>query len=423
MKTNRVVITGLGVCAPNAVGIPQFKEALENGKSGIRFFSELQKLKFSCQIGGMPLIPENKLANYFTPLQLRNFNSAGILYGVIAGKDAWSDAGLNINEEQADFDSGTVFGMGTLGVDKYRESIYEVDKGHTRRLASTTVQQIMSSGVSAYLGGMLGLGNRVTSNSSACSTGTEAILMAYEHIKNGHASRMLAGSTGDGGPYVWSAFDALRILSSKYNDEPQKASRPMDANAAGFVPGCGAGAMVLESLASALSRKANIYGEILGGNSNSGGQRQGGSMTAPSSPSVIDCIRKAIANSGIGSQEIDAINGHLTATGMDAVEIKNWVTALKRSGKEFPYINSLKGMVGHCLSASGSIEAVATVLQLKNGFLFPNVNLDKLNPGIESFVDPSKIPLKKMEIDLNIIAKASFGFGDVNCCLIFSKYS
>ena len=423
MKTNRVVITGLGICAPNAVDIPQFEEALKKGKSGIRFFSELEKLNFSCQIGGMPLIPENKLSKYFTPLQLRNFNSAGILYGVIAGKDAWNDAGLKIDEEKADFDSGTIFGMGTLGVDKYRESIYKVDDGKTRRLASTTVQQIMSSGVSAYLGGMLGLGNRVTSNSSACSTGTEAILMAYERIKTGHATRMLAGSTGDGGPYVWSAFDALRILPSKYNEEPQKASRPMDIDASGFVPGCGAGAMVLESLESALVRKATIYGEILGGHSNSGGQRQGGSMTAPSPPAVIDCISKAVAASGIKAEEIDAINGHLTATSMDALEIKNWSTALNRRGSDFPYINSLKGMVGHCLSASGSIEAVATVLQLKKGFLFPNVNLDNLHPEIEKLVDPSKIPLKKVETDLNIIAKASFGFGDVNCCLIFSKYS
>lgn len=423
MKTNRVVITGLGICAPNAVTIPAFEEALANGKSGIRFFSELQKLKFSCQIGGMPLIPENRISDYFTPLQLRNFNSAGILYGVIAGKDAWRDAGLKINEEEADFDSGTIFGMGTLGVDKYRESIYKVDDGQTRRLGSTTVQQIMSSGVSAYLGGMLGLGNRVTSNSSACSTGTEAILMAYEHIKNGHAQRMLAGSTGDGGPYVWSAFDALRILPSKYNDDPQKASRPMDINASGFVPGCGAGAMVLESLESALSRKASIYGEILGGYGNSGGQRQGGSMTAPSPVAVKDCITKAVQNAGIHPDKIDAINGHLTATNMDALEIQNWSTALKRDGNDFPYINSLKGMVGHCLSAAGSMEAVATVLQLKKGFLFPNINLTELHPDIDKLIDSSKIPVQMIDLDLNIIAKASFGFGDVNCCLIFSKYS
>ena len=423
MNHKRVVVTGLGICAPNAVNIPQFEEALKTGKSGIRFFSELEKLNFSCQIGGMPLIPENKLADYFTPLQLRNFNSAGILYGVIAGIDAWRDAGLQVREEKADFDSGTIFGMGTLGVDKYRESIYRVDEGQTRRLGSTTVQQIMSSGVSAYLGGMIGLGNRVMSNSSACSTGTDAILMAYEHIKNGGATRMLAGSTSDGGPYVWSAFDALRILPAKFNADPQKASRPMDKNASGFVPGCGAGAMVLESLESALSRKAKIYCEILGGHSNSGGQRQGGSMTAPSPVAVRNCITRAVENAAIQPGEIDAINGHLTATTMDSAEIKNWSTALNLTGSDFPYINSLKGMIGHCLSASGSIECIATALQLKKAFLFPNINLENLHPEIAQLVDPAKIPLKKIDVDLKIIAKASFGFGDVNCCLIFSKYS
>ena len=422
MSINRVVVTGLGVCAPNAVNIPDFKDAIATGKSGVRFFSDLRDLKFSCQIGAMPLIPEVKINEYFTPLQLRNFNSAGILYGIIAGIDAWKDAGLNGPQEQADFDSGTIFGMGTLGVDKYRESIYQVDEGNVRRLGSTSVQQTMSSGVSAYLGGMLGLGNLVTSNSSACSTGTEAILMAYERIKVGKATRMLAGSTSDGGPYVWCGFDALRILPSKYNDNPHAASRPMDAGASGFVPGCGAGALVLESLDSALARKATIYTEILGGHSNSGGQRQGGSMTAPSAKAVVKCIQGALTDAAIRPEQIDAINGHLTATAMDAQEVKNWSAALGLRDHNFPYINSLKGMVGHCLAASGSIECVASVLQLKNDFLFPNVNLETIHPDILSTIDASKIPVQKTDMLLKTIIKASFGFGDVNSCLIFSKY-
>ncbi len=422
MTTNRVVVTGLGVCAPNAVSVPDFLEAISVGKSGIRFFSDLRDFKFSCQIGAMPLIPQVKINDYFTPLQLRNFNSAGILYGVIAGMDAWKDADLKMDDEAPDFDSGTVFGMGTLGVDKYRESIYQVDAGNVRRLGSTSVQQTMSSGVSAYLGGMLGLGNLVTSNSSACATGTEAILTAYERIKSGKAKRMLAGSTSDGGPYVWCGFDALRILPSKYNDDPHAASRPMDANASGFVPGCGAGAMVLESLDSANARGATIYAEILGGHSNSGGQREGGSMTAPNSKAVINCIKGALADAEILPEEIDAINGHLTATAMDGQEIKNWSVALGLQGMDFPYINSLKGMVGHCLAASGSIESVASVLQLKHDFLFPNVNLDTIHPEILSVVDASKIPVEKTNIQLQTIIKASFGFGDVNCCLIFGKY-
>ena len=421
MRNNRVVITGLGVCAPNGLGVPNFKKAIEEGKSGIRFFSELKKLNFSCQIGGMPLIPESKKLDYFNPLQLRNFNSSGILYGVFAGMEAWQDSGLAINEEICDFDSGTLFGVGSLGVDKYRESIYQVDEGQTRRLGSTSVQQIMSSGISAYLGGMLGLGNLVSTNSSACSTGTEAILLAYERIKAGKAKRMLAGSTSDGGPYVWSGFDALRILPSEYNDNPTRASRPMDKNAKGFVPGCGAGAMVLESLESAQKRGAKIYAEILGGNSNSGGQRNGGSMTAPNPIAVRRCIKDALTDASVKPQEIDAINGHLTATSKDSLEIQNWCEALGREGKDFPFINSLKGMTGHCLAAAGSIECVASVLQLKNNFLFPNINIDLIHPEISSLIHSSCIPQQKVNKELKILAKASFGFGDVNCCLIFSK--
>ncbi|MEH6405915.1 MAG: beta-ketoacyl-[acyl-carrier-protein] synthase family protein [Leeuwenhoekiella sp.] len=422
MQNNRVVVTGLGVCAPNGVGVPAFAKAIEEGRSGIRFFSELKKLNFSCQIGGMPLIPESKKLEIFTPLQLRNFNSAGILYGVMAGIEAWKDASLPVPKDSCDFDSGTVFGVGTLGVDKFRESIYQIDDGNGRRLASTTVQQTMSSGVSAYLGGMLGLGNLVTSNSSACSTGTEAVLMAFERIKSGKAKRMLAGSTSDGGPYVWAGFDALRILPSDFNDDAQHASKPMDANAKGFVPGCGAGALVLESLESAQERGAQIYAEILGGNSNSGGQRSGGTMTAPNSIAVQKCITDAIKETGISAKDIDTINGHLTATTKDALEVQNWEEALGRNGSDFPYINSLKGMTGHCLSASGSIECVASVLQLKNRFLFPNINLTSIHPDITKIIDSSRIPVKKLNFESEILIKASFGFGDVNCCVIFRRY-
>tara|TARA_R110000850_G_scaffold268138_1_gene399449 strand:+ start:47311 stop:48600 length:1290 start_codon:yes stop_codon:yes gene_type:complete len=421
-KSNiRVVVTGLGVVAPNGVGVETFSEAIKKGVSGIRFFPELEKLKFSCQIGGMPEISEELKRNYFTELQLKNFNSSGILYGVMAGMDAWKHAGLEINKEEPDFDAGTIFGVGTLGVDKYRESIHLIDAGKTRRLGSTSVQQTMSSGVSAYLGGMLGMGNIVTSNSSACTTGTEAIALAFERIKAGKAKRMLAGSTSDGGPYVWAGFDAMRILPHAYNENPIKASQPLSANASGFVPGCGAGALVLESLESAESRGATVYAEVIGSAINSGGQRNGGSMTAPNPLAVQRCITDTLKDADISGNEIDAINGHLTATTKDAEEVENWAKALEREGSDFPLINSLKGMTGHCLSAGGSIEAVATVLQLHEQFLFPNVNCDTIHPHILKLIDVQCIPRKQKNVALNTLAKASFGFGDVNACLIFRK--
>ncbi|MFV8332947.1 beta-ketoacyl-[acyl-carrier-protein] synthase family protein [Flavobacterium sp. GSP14] len=420
----RVVITGLGVVAPNGVGLDDFTHAIKNGISGIKHDPELERLQFSCQIAGKPEISTEFALRYFSELELRNFNSTGILYGVIAGIDAWKNAGLSLEiNEEPDWDSGTIFGTGTSGIDKFRESIYKIDDFQTRRLGSTAVAQTMNSGVSAYLGGKLGLGNQVTTNSSACTTGTESILMAYERIKSGQAKRILAGSTSDSGPYIWGGFDAMKVCTFKHNELPEQGSRPLSASASGFVPGSGAGAMVLEDYETALARGATIYAEVLGGNVNSGGQRGLGTMTAPNPVAVQKCIQNALKNAGVGATEIDTINGHLTATTKDSLEIQNWCEALGRKGKEFPYINSLKSMVGHCLSGAGSIESVATVLQLYHGFIFPNTNCNDLNPEILRLIDASQIPQQVLEKEIQIAAKASFGFGDVNGCVIFKKYS
>ena len=420
---NRVVITGMGIVAPNGVGLTEFEKAIKNGVSGIKFDQQLADLQFSCQLSGKPTLSDELIANYFTPLELRNFNSTGILYGVIAGMDAWADAGLTINASETPYwDYGMVFGAGTSGIDRFREAIYKVDELQVKRLGSTVVIQTMNSGVSAYLSGKIGLGNQVTTNSSACCTGTESLLIAYDRIKAGDAEIMLAGSTTDSGPYIWGGFDAMKVCTYKSNDQPTKGSRPMSATASGFVPGSGAGAFVVESLTHALARGAKIYGEILGGNLNSGGQRGSGTMTAPNAVAVQKCITTALKNSKVTGDDVDAINGHLTATAMDAAEISNWTKALQRSGKNFPYINSLKGMVGHCLSAAGSIECVAALLQLKNNFIFPNINTEDLHPEITTLIDQEKIPQQLISKEINILVKASFGFGDVNACIVFKKY-
>ena len=419
----RVVITGLGVVAPNGVGLTAFIHAIRNGISGIKHDSELERLQFSCQIAGKPDVSNELALQYFSELELRNFNSSGILYGVIAGIDAWKDAGLTLEiKEEPDWDSGTIFGTGTSGIEKLRESIYKIDGFQTRRLGSTAVAQTMNSGVSAYLGGKLGLGNQVSTNSSACTTGTESILMAYERIKSGQAKRILAGSTSDSGPYIWGGFDAIKVCTFKHNEAPEQGSRPMSVSASGFVPSSGAGALVLEDLETALGRGARIYAEVLGGNINSGGQRGLGTMTAPNPVAVQKCIKTAVANAGIVANDIDAINGHLTATSKDSLEIQNWSEALGRSGIDFPYINSLKSLVGHCLSGAGSIESVASVLQLHHGFIFPNINCADLHPEITALIDQSRIPQQLIEKELNIIVKASFGFGDVNGCVVFKKF-
>ncbi|MET1056242.1 MAG: beta-ketoacyl-[acyl-carrier-protein] synthase family protein [Pedobacter sp.] len=422
---NRVVITGLGVVAPNGTDLAQFRNAIRKGISGIKHDLQLEKLLFSCQIAGKPVIDDERLKQYFKPLELRGLESTGIVYGVIAGMDAWKDAGLKPVDANGtpDWDSGSVFGTGTSGIDKFREAIYKVDDLQIRKLGSTVVAQTMNSGVSAYLSGKLGLGNQICTNSSACATGVESILMAYERIRTGRATRMLAGSTSDSGAYIWGGFDAMKICPYQYNESPEKGCRPMSATARGFVPGSGAGAMVLETMESALNRGAHIYAELLGGHVNSGGQRGSGTMTAPNSDGVQRCITMALKESGVKPEDVDVINAHLTATSKDVTEIENWVAALGRSGQAFPYINSIKGMIGHCISAAGSIESVASVLQLSEGFIFPNINCEDLHPDIEKLVDPKRIPTVCLEQNFNILAKASFGFGDINACIIFKRYS
>ncbi|QDK83288.1 beta-ketoacyl-[acyl-carrier-protein] synthase family protein [Spirosoma sp. KCTC 42546] len=419
---NRVVITGLGVVAPNAVGVPSFLEAIQAGKSGITFHQELADLKFSCQIGGIPPVTDAHKHQYFSDLQLHQLNSSGVIYGVIAGMEAWHNAGLPIATHEPDWDCGIVFGTGILGIDKLREAIYKVDQGQVRRLGSTAVVQTMTSGVSAYLSGMLGLGNQITANSAACATGTEALWLAYDRIANGHAKRMLAGSCNDHGPYIWGGFDAMRVLPYQYNNSPEKASRPLSATASGFVPASGAGALVLESLDSALARKATIYAEIAGGHVNSGGQRGGGSMTAPNPNAVKRCIQKAMEQANVQPESIDVIDGHLTATIKDSAEVTAWCEALQRRGADFPIINSLKSMVGHCLSAAGSVECVAAVLELYNGFIYPSINSEDTHPEISALIAPERIPQHPIQKDIQVIAKANFGFGDVNACVILKKF-
>ena len=164
---NRVVITGLGVVAPNGVGLQEFTNAIKSGTSGITFHQNLKEKGFSCCIGGIPKVSEEKKAEYLSPLQLRGFNSTSILYGCMAGIDAWKDAGFSVGENsKLDYDSGLIFGTGASGIEKFREAIYKIDAQKVRRLGSTSVLQTMASGVSAYLCGILGFGNQVTTNSS-----------------------------------------------------------------------------------------------------------------------------------------------------------------------------------------------------------------------------------------------------------------
>ena len=422
--TNRVVVTGMGVVAPNAQGLQNYEAALREGKSGIRFLPELEKLSFGCQVGGIPEDFDGVRKQYFDHEKLMSIND-NIGYASVSAIDAWRDAGFEVPDaadDRVDWDTGVIVGSGIGGMDTIATQVVPmVNEGKVRRMGSRIVEQVMNSGTSARIAGLLATGNQVTSNSSACSTGNEAVIEAASRIRLGLAKRILAGGSEGASPYIWAGFDSMRVIARKYNDHPEAASRPMSASANGFVPGAGGAILVIEDLQTALDRGARIYAEILGGYVNCGGQRQGGSMTAPNPAGVKRCIRGAIAQAGIDPKTIDAINGHLTATFADPYELKNWSEALGRGPEDFPYINSTKSMIGHCLGAAGAIECVAVVLELYKGFIHPSINCEDLHPDIEAFA--GKVPHKLIESpDIKIIAKAGFGFGDVNSCLIFKKW-
>lgn len=421
--SRRVVITGLGVVSPNGMNVPDFLHAIRNGVSGIKFIPQYEELKFNCQVSGLPEFEWEQLRNYITETSLYGLKSKGIAFGIKAALDAWMDAGNNIVSEETLWETGCIFGSSVADTDVIKNAITRVDAKESKKLGSRVVEQIMNSGVTAYISGRLGLGNKIINNSSACATGTQAILMGYEYIKYGMAKRMVTGSSEYVDSYVFGAFDSMRVLSRKFNDQPEKASRPMSMSADGFVPGSGAGALILEDLDYALARKATIYAEILGGSNNSGGQRSGGTMTAPSSVGIIRCIHDALADANTSAQSIDLISGHLTATFADKLEIQNWVQALCRKGDDFPLVNSLKSMIGHCLSAAGSIEAVAAVLQIVHQFAHPNINLEDPTPEIIDLISANNLPTTIVNREINIVAKANFGFGDINTCLLISKYN
>jgi 3-oxoacyl-(acyl-carrier-protein) synthase len=417
-----VVVTGLGVLAPNAHGLAAFAGALREGKSGIRFHQHLADANFACQVGGIPERVDELQKEYLSADALFAMNP-NMVYAAIAAIDCWNDAGLARipADAEPDWDTGAVLGTGIGGIDTIAEKLApKTDAGSVRRLGSTMVEQIMSSGNSARVGGLLGLGNRVTTNSSACNTGTEAIIEACDRIRAGRARRMLAGGSEGCSKYIWAGFDGMKVLCRTSNERPTAASRPMSASAAGFVPGSGAGVLMVESLASARERGARIYAEILGGYVNCGGHRQGGSMTAPNPTSVQRCIRGAVAAAGIDAHEIDAINGHLTATFADPHEIASWSTALERAPADMPLLQSTKSLIGHALGAAGGIECVASVLQLVHGFVHGSANCEDVHPALAAYAD--RIAHTTVDTpNLRVIAKASFGFGDVNGCLIFAK--
>lgn len=421
----RVVITGLGVVAPNGIGIADFDAALRGGRSGLRANESMKEAGLACQVAGVPPDVDARAEAAFDADLLLAMNHSHRC-AALAAVEAWENAGFArpaFDEGEVDWDTGAILGTGIGGMDTIGARVVPfVDAGKTRRLGSTAVEQVMASGVSARISGLLALGNQVTTNSSACSTGTEAVIEGLARIRAGLARRMLCGGAEGASHYTWAGFDAMRVLCRDFNEDPERASRPMSASAGGFIPASGAGVLMLESLDSARARGARVHAEVLGGAVNCGGHRGGGSMTAPNPTGVQRCIRAAMEDARIDSAEVDAINGHLTATAADPRELAAWQAALRCRPEALPPITSTKSMIGHALGAAGAIECIAAVLMLRGGYVHASLNCDDLHPEIEPYA--ASVPHQRWDVpQLRTIAKAGFGFGDVNACVILRKWN
>ncbi len=429
----RVVVTGLGAVAPNGVGVPAFREALKAGKSGISRHEDFKELNFACQIGGVPPLDEEAILAVLAEADYHKMSEA-MIYAVLAAVECAKDAGLSVDAKNyqgspVDWDAGAIVGCGIGGMDTLFQELaptmaeaksQEPGRG-ALAMGADVVPKIMNSSTSVAVGRFLGLGAQTSSNSSACNTGTEAIFEGWKHLQLGFADAMYVGGA-EGTHYgIWAGFDAMRdVLCSRFNEAPEKGSQPMGAGACGFVPSGGAGILRIETLESAQKRGAKILCELVCAFCNSGGQRDGGTMTFPNPDGVARCIQRVVKDSGISPSSLSLINGHLTSTAADPREISSWLKALELAPEKFPLIQSTKSMIGHCLGAAGALECVAVADQIARGYVHPSINCDEIHPQIAKI--ERSIPRQARQAELDCVIKASFGFGDVNGCALFKRW-
>jgi 3-oxoacyl-[acyl-carrier-protein] synthase-1 len=342
--------------------------------------------------------------------KVRRFMGDGAAYNYLALQQAIADAGLSEAEVSNDR-TGLIMGSGGPSTsNQVAAADIARDKG-PKRVGPYMVPRCMSSTNSANLATAFKIKGLSYSISSACSTSAHCIGNGYEQIQMGKQDIVFAG----GGEEVhWSLsvlFDAMGALSSKYNDTPERASRPYDKNRDGFVISGGGGAVVLEELGHALARGAKIYAEVIG----YGATSDGVDMVAPSGEGAVRCMRQALA--GLGNTRIDYINAHGTSTPVgDTIELG---AVREVFGEDLPHISSTKSLTGHAQGAAGVHEAIYSLLMLEHDFLSASANIEELDPGAEG------VPLVRERIDnakLNCVLSNSFGFGGTNASLAFKRY-
>ncbi|HWQ68641.1 MAG TPA: beta-ketoacyl-ACP synthase II [Patescibacteria group bacterium] len=408
----RVVVTGLGVVAPNGIGVDTFWKSLMNGVSGIdritRFDASRHDTKIAAEVKGFdPLL-------YMEKKEVKKMDRF-IHYAMAGAVMAVDDAQLVVKDIERSR-IGVLIGTGMGGIPCLEDTHKVLLEKGPGRISPFFIPSIITNLASGHIAIRFGLRGPNSCVSTACATGNHAIGDSFELIRRGMADAMFAGGTEAViSPLTIGGFGAMKALSTR-NDAPQRASRPFDKGRDGFVMGEGAGVLILEELEHALHRGARIYAELNG----YGMSADAYHMTAPEpeGAGAIASMNLALEDAGLQPKEVDYINAHGTSTPAgDAAETK----AIKKVFGDHAYrlaVSSIKSMTGHPLGAAGGIESVATVLTLHHGVIPPTINYDEPDPEC----DLDYVPNRARQAEVRVAVSNSFGFGGTNATLAFKRY-
>jgi 3-oxoacyl-[acyl-carrier-protein] synthase II len=411
VNKRRVVVTGLGMVTPVGNSVDKTWKNILAGKSGIAALEHFDTTEFSTRIGGS--IRNLKLDDYIPRKEQKKMDPF-IHYGLVAGIQAIKDSGIEITEANA-ARIGVAIGSGIGGLPGIEKGTRAFDKGGPRKVSPFFVPSNIINMISGHLSIMYDLKGPNFAIVTACTTGTHNIGDAARLIEYGDADVMIAGgaemATSETG---LAGFASARALSSR-NDEPERASRPWDAGRDGFVLSDGAGVMVLEEYEHAKKRGANILAELSG----YGMSGDAFHMTAPSEngEGATLCMASALRNGAINTDEIDYINAHGTSTPAGDIAETVAVKRVFNNDATSLAVSSTKSMIGHLLGAAGGVEAIFSVLAIRDQVAPPTINLDEPDPEC----DLDYVPHTAREMKIETVLSNSFGFGGTNGSLIFKK--
>ncbi len=411
MSGRRVAVTGLGIISPVGLTIASAWDSILNGRSGIQTITHFDVAPFSTRFGGP--IYNFDATEYVSKKELRKMD-AFIHYGMAAGIQAIFHSGLEITDANR-ARIGVAVGSGIGGITGIENNYGAYLNAGPRKISPFFVPANIVNMVAGNLSIKFGLKGPNYSIVSACSTGTHNIGEAALMIRHGMVDVMIAGGAEMAtSPVGLGGFAAARALSTR-NDDPQRASRPFDRDRDGFVLSDGAGIMVLEEYDMALARGATIHAELVGVGMNSDAYH----MTAPSEDGqgACNCMKLALADAGLNPEQIDYINAHGTSTPAgDIAEVKGVKLAMGDHAKDVA-VSSTKSMTGHMLGAAGGVEAIFSVLALRDQVAPPTINYETPDPNCDLDV----VPNQAREMSIKFALSNSFGFGGTNGTLIFAR--